>query len=631
MGLGLRLLPLKNVFTDSMVQLKGADAYFFTRQAEDIRNGGLPLVDPLLCYDQGFVYDRGAALYPYILAGMGNFMPLDVATAISSPLFAVIFFVIMFFLLKELFPNNQRAIISGLVVACWTGIQFISRSYLGFGDRHVVENVLLVGGLTLLIKAWHKESWKWGLASGVVFMGYAFVWSQSSLILGIVGLGLVIKYLTQKESSKNFTIINSLALGLPIIVGIAFGNLQQIGVSGAFVLIFIALSIVEKKFNKKQHRLAVSLGVGLLAIAAVYFLANPLWSKLLASIWGFIGNPSNGPVVSEAQPMYVIYNSIDFLPPNAVTLQLIIFTLAVLGFWNMIVKKHYMMAFMGIVLALLSVWRIRTEYYFVIFAAIGVAYLVAETKRGMWLIVGLSSAFVFIYGLVWWQDLSQQNSSLAFTNADYQMAEWMRVNTDNAGVALAGNYADGIKPSYGVLADWQLGYLYTFTAKKPFVAEPNFCNYDIPTQFFMLNNEQEAYDLLKSRKIKYVVVKAMDLNKYFYYLSQQNKKDDFKMVTGKVQGKQYTFINQDYYTRMASRLYNFDGNAYVPSEIYTIDTDKNLNNFTNYEAAKATGATTFYGVEVNKASVPLEQLKHFKLLQKFVDFQGGVKLFEVVD
>lgn len=99
-AVGFRFLSYNSVITDNTVNLKGADAYFFTREAQLIRtNGSIPSTDSLICYPDGFKYDQSAGLYPVTLAFMGNFMPLEFATAISSPLFAGLLFLVVFFLL----------------------------------------------------------------------------------------------------------------------------------------------------------------------------------------------------------------------------------------------------------------------------------------------------------------------------------------------------------------------------------------------------------------------------------------------------------------------------------------------------------------------------------------------------
>lgn len=631
LSLVIRLLPLGNVLTDNTVQLKGADAYYFVRQAQNIQNGGLPEVDPLLCYQDGIQYDQGAAFYPLLIAGLGYIMPVELVTAILSPILALGFLTILYFILKELLPKNDWAILTGLAVAGLTGIQFISRSYFGFGDRHVLEVFLFSLGLLAMLKAWNTTKLKWGLTAGFSFLLFSFSWSQASMMLAILTGGILLKYIFDNKISKNFTKNNIIAFGLPLLHGLLFQNIQVIGISIGAVIMFMFSNFVAKRYARKRVR-SIYLLLALVAGGLIVnFVFTGLRDQILYILNGYLNLNNGGPVVSEAQPMFVIYNNISIIPPNAVTMQLIVFAFAVLGFWALLKKKHYTLVFTGVVLAVLSLMRIRTEYYFIIFAGIGAAFLVTETKKFAYILLASSLIFLIVYSSAWWSDLSNNYSSLAFTSSDYKMAAWMKENLPDTGVAFAGNYADGNKADYGVLNDWQLGYLYSYIANKPLLAHPNFCNYNLPVDFFLMTDEEEAYQYAKGLGVKYVLVKDMDLNKYFYYLSQLNRQEEYGMVSGNVNGAKYIFINPKYYQRMANRLFIFDGEAYTPDSIYTINKDNVLSEFTSYEEAAAGSPDAYYSIDAAKSPVPLEALKHFKLIQSFTDVNGGVKLFEIID
>lgn len=631
LSIGLRMLPLGNVLTDNTVQLKGADAYYFVRQAQNIQNGGLPANDPLLCYQDGLQYDQGASFYSVLLAGVGSVIPLELATAVLSPLLALAFLVIVYFLLKELLPENDWAVLTGLAVAGLTGIQFISRSYFGFGDRHVLEVVLFTLGLFALIKAWKRSNYKWAIVSGVSFFFFNYSWSQASMMMAILTGGILLKYVFDKKISKSFTKINLIAFSLALIHGLIFQNIQIVGITVAAIIAFFFGNFINRRFAQIKLRVVFLVLFFVIGTAIVNFVFPQLRDELVIILNGYLNLTNGGPVVSEAQPMFVIYNNISILPPNAVTMQIIVFAFSILGFWALIKSKNYALVFTGIVLAILSLMRIRTEYYFVLFSAIGAAFLVTETKRFAKLILTAVIIFVIVYASAWWSDLQSNISSLAFTSSDYKMAAWMKENLPDTGVALAGKYETDVKAGYGVLNDWQLGYLYSYIANKPLLAHPNFCNYNLPVEFFMLTDENEAYQYAKNLGIKYILVKDMNLNKYFYYLSQLNRQTEYGMVSGTIRGDKYIFINPTYYQRMATRLYTFDGLAYTPESVLTINDDKVLSEFTSYEEALATNPKAYYSIKPEMSPLPLAELKHFKLLQTFIDDNGEVKLFEVVD
>jgi hypothetical protein len=273
----------------------------------------------------------------------------------------------------------------------------------------------------------------------------------------------------------------------------------------------------------------------------------------------------------------------------------------------------------------LSLIRIRSEYYFIIFAGIGVAYAINKYKNLFYLVIACVLLFFVQYVSAWSSDLAAQRSSLAFSNADYLMGEWMKINLPKV------DTTDNVTPEYGVLADWPLGYLYTYISKQPLFAEPNFCNYIEPSRFLIMGNEEEAYNYMKANKLRYVITKPMDINKYYYYLTQLQVEKQMMAVNGTVDGVQKLFINQKYFQSMGARLFNYNGEAVMPTKVYTISADKKLSEFATYQEALGTGATDFFSVDTNSSPVPLGALEHFKLIRTENDSKGGVKLFEVVD
>lgn len=618
LGFMIRFLPYSNVMTDNMVQLKGADAYFFTRQAELItETGGLPEIDPGLCYPDGYENQKEGSLYMYLLSFTSRFVDLDTATAYLSPILALLVSVVMVFILLEIFKKEEKAIITGTTVVALTGVQYIARSYFGFGDRHVLEVFLLALGLLFLIKAWNKLSIKWAIVAGIVFAFYQLTWSQTSLLILLLTLSISFYYIKEQSVDKRFTLVTLIFLVLQLPSGIWASYNQSIGIIMCSIFLILFLHFINHKIAKVSHRVMVLVALLFLMYLVLNTFFKEFLDKLIYIIWGFIGQRSEGPVVSEAQPMYVIYEGISFLPPNAVFFQVFLFIMAIVGLFNMLKSRHYIIAIFGLFMALLSVHRIRSEYYFVIFASISLAYLVIKNSEIYKYILIAVIGFVLTYSVAWNSDLQAQRSSLAFSNADYQMAEWMRENVEG--------------DDYGILADWQLGYLYTYLADKPMLAEPNFCNYLKPTEFFLLQDEATAYEMAKGLGIKYVIVKRIDINKYYYHLNQLDKMDEFKVKQVKYNDVDTIFYDQSYFQRMFARMYNFNGLGTEPDSVFTISSENEVNVYDSFDSALATGAGVYYSPATQYSSVPLSSLKHFKLIKMFTDDQGGVKLYEVVD
>jgi hypothetical protein len=123
----------------------------------------------------------------------------------------------------------------------------------------------------------------------------------------------------------------------------------------------------------------------------------------------------------------------------------------------------------------------------------------------------------------------------------------------------------------------------------------------------------------------------MDVNKYYYNLTQLKLENQLVAMNGTVNGANQLFVNQNYFQSMGTRLYNFNGEAFTPTKVYTIPDNKTLSEFPTFADAKASGAKDFFSIDTNSSPVPLEVLKHFRQIHSESDTRGGVKLFEVVD
>ena len=623
-GIAFRFLPYNNVVTDNSIQLKGADAYFFTRQASEIKTlGYLPKVDPYLCFPAGFQYDQSAGLYPTTIALMSNFTSLEMATAISSPIFAGLFFIVILFFLKELFEDNDYAVLGGLLVASLTGIQFISRSYFGFGDRHVLETLLFTLGLFTLIKATKKDSLIWAVLSGISFALYNYAWGQSSMMILMLVVGILLVILLKDKIAKKYLWLILIIFVIQILPALIFSNFQLLGIVLAGMVAIIGAYLIRIKVTVKWKRLAVlTLLVGLL-IGGIYFIFPQFYQKVYYIIDTFVNPNGSGPTVSEAVPLFTIYSQINLF--DTVFFQLLFMFVGLFGLFLALKKQHFILVVCGAGLFILTLIRIRSEYYYLIFSSIGIAFVIQKYPKTFYIVAASVILFFLQYASAWSSDLQNQNSSLAFTNADYKMAAWMKDNLPKDVVS------DNNQANYGIMADWPLGYLYTYVADKSMFAEPNFCNYIEPARFLMLQDLDSPYLYMKDRGLKYVLVKPVDLNKYYYFLTQLDTPKKMQAVQGTIDGEKKIFVGQNYFTTMSSRLYNFNGEAYTPTLINTITANKELNEYKTYEEAKASGAVDFFSTDLYKSPVPLEKLQHFKLIHDEQDSKGGVKLFEVVD
>jgi len=79
-------------------------------------------------------------------------------------------------------------------------------------------------------------------------------------------------------------------------------------------------------------------------------------------------------------------------------LQIAFYSLAVIGLFVLFNTKNYFLVITGLIIAFLTWQRIRTEYYFILFAAIGIAAIAPNSIKYTLIIVVATLFFSFSYG-----------------------------------------------------------------------------------------------------------------------------------------------------------------------------------------------------------------------------------------
>jgi asparagine N-glycosylation enzyme membrane subunit Stt3 len=626
-GFALRFIPWVSVMTDNVIQLKGADAYYFVREAENIRNGGIPTLDKMFCAQDGLVTEKNSLLYSQILATISNIVNLELATALSGPVFAALTVLCIVFILKELFPNNKLAIITGTAIASFTGLQFIARSYFGFGDRHVVETLFSAFGLFALLRTMNTKSWKWSVITAIGFILYTLSWSEAPTLILFIGIGVVINGFINKsinEIWRQFILINSIQAAAALVIP----NNYLLTVSLGLIIATLMIYFILKKVEKRQIQLLVIFLSISIITTFVYFALPTIFTKIYTTFIRFLFPDAVSSTISEFQPMFAIYKTF-YNPFNKAGVQVLIHLITVIGFYYMAKKKHYHLLFLGVAILTISLAKIRGEYYLLMINAISFAYVADRFKNFGYYGLALALYFTMLY----WGGEIQANSniSLIFTDNDYKMAEWMKTSLPDPQIAESGTYLDNTNPSYWVIGRWDIGYLYGYLAKKPMFASPNLCNYLAPTQLMAYNDEQAAYTYAKERNIKYLVVRYNNLSRFY---SEYNKLGwpTPEVVGGQSQsGNVYYFISDEYYQSLNVRLFNFNGVDAMPKNVYyfqnreAVETD-------NLDEGRLNGDKgRLYSLDPFSTSLHLAELKHFRLIHTEGQGQDAVKLFEVVD
>jgi asparagine N-glycosylation enzyme membrane subunit Stt3 len=281
----------------------------------------------------------------------------------------------------------------------------------------------------------------------------------------------------------------------------------------------------------------------------------------------------------------------------------------------------------------LTLLHIRFEYYLVVYIGIGGAYVITWFKKVTAQSL-LALSFIF-FGIVFVLSLysSQSRQDGQFAHAHFFMAEWINENLPPSGIEESGAYKDNPQPLYGILANWENGYIYTHIGKRAFVTNPGHCNFKIPSEFFMLTDEDDAFEYLKARNIEYVLVDTPNYSRYYYHRTQVNENNLPSLLSVVADNNQFQVVEGEYFETIMSRLYNFDGLGHT-SEKSIVVRDNKLFTFDSFARAKEDinkNGGEIYGSDFRNAPIDFPPLEHFELIHSEGEWENGVKLFKVVE
>ena len=238
--------------------------------------------------------------------------------------------------------------------------------------------------------------------------------------------------------------------------------------------------------------------------------------------------------------------------------------------------------------------------------------------------------------LVWMRN----NTPDPFQNPDFFYAQYKR--------PAAGEGSIYPESAYGVMSWWDYGYWITYIAHRIPNTNPGQLNAQSAGLFFTAQSESEAVGILDQMGSKYVVI---DFSMPFMYFKAMaiwagkeasEFREVYRIPNERGEFKTITLYHSEYYLSMISRLYNFGGKAWDPDDFlknypyykiqaisYIQRTDDKGNKyreitdtklFDSYIEAKAfVNAKPDYIIVGDSpviSPVPLDELKHFKLIHK---------------
>ena len=687
------------------LRLPTVDAYYQARFAQVIDTHGtnLPEVDPYFMLNNAEPLSN-ITIWPTLIAFLSNLFPsngIEIVCYYLPPLLGVLC-VIGIFLIGTILFNAWAGLLAALLLATMGG-EFMARSIAGSADYHVFEVFLLVMFTLLLTLAtkYHNKglvNWISSIIAGLFLAVYLKAWAGAIYLYMVFVVAYVVYLivLSIKKEAPSGTILQIPCVIIPstILFYIIINGLTQGVVDNSILitsLIFFAIvmvtTLIQIFFVHRNNRwglLVVAGVVGVLSVFIIYIFSPFLYRYVATIVWS-VASWNTLSHTSEERPILIFGNefSLQALWGNFTAS---IF-LCLIGIGILIKKMlnadrstlfNYLFITLGAIIMLMSTLAmVRFAYYLAVYVALLsglVIYLIVEvatqflkrnTKKMKWfdkagdiMLVTVMLVFILVPNFM----ISKQFTNPlegSLTGGWEQGMKWLKDNSPEPFKDpnyYYADYNDNIQtPDYTVMAWWDYGYWITYVAHRVPTCNPGSSNREIPGIFLTTTNVDNAIEVLKLAKSKYIAIDyqtatgkftAMgtyaeqakpDLKKYWSwdtpgYIEVFNMGDSNKL-------QRITIFHPNYYKSMAVRLYNFDGQAVkspgCPAIIYKVINGQNwiqkIIDTPSYREALdyasknplADGSLyTFGGTDPFLSCVDLEQVKDIRPLKGF----GGVDL-----
>ncbi|MBP1928312.1 dolichyl-diphosphooligosaccharide--protein glycosyltransferase [Methanolinea mesophila] len=645
LAFALRLIDLPYLVSDGVARVFGADPWYNLRQIESmaVQFPNYNWFDPMTAYPQGKVIDWGP-LFPFITTGVvllagaaGSRYELIYTASFVPPLMAALTVPLVFLVARRLCDWKAGLIAAGMIAIIPGGYLF--RTSFGFVDHHAAEvlfsTLFCLAYILALYNGGRRElsfndtrglavAGGLALAAGVAYLLGLLVMPTMILFALIVALYTLAQFIADSwagKTSVSLAFTNIVAFGLVLVVYTLFMVQRQgmalftysIAHSYMYALLIagtLALFGFSVAFRKNRlHFLGAVIVTLVAALAAIAFLATPVWKVIIDSIGGFFGQSALLYPISEMEPLDLAtaWTSFNW---GLVLLAAGLAVLCVL--WMK--KRHpwhlFTLAWAAVII-FSTVIHARYEYYLApivaITSGVGAIYLIAlsqgtkqERSKGKEKGEGLSAwrrhaGEVMILLLVLFTVFSLYSDVTA--PAEFRTTiipddwastmDWISVNTPDPGVDYLGKYTkDGWTypaESYGIISLWDSGHWITFLGKRipnsnPF--QDNVLGRTSTTAFLMAGTEKDAQRVADRLGSRFVITDIKLANTKFentatWYNSSRGSGYYTMNFLAPVQGGEgftpLTMVAPPYYSTMIARLQDFDGSMATPSEAYYIE------------------------------------------------------------
>ncbi len=294
-ALWIRLIP-----QEGMQYLQALDPYMIARMSEAVATGGIPAIDMWRYFPYGtptYLLNLGDIYIPaYLYQVVSPFMDFVTWAQVYPAVAGALMVVAMYFAGKELF-DRQAGILAAFFLAAAPGV--LHRSSAGWFEKEPFAAFLMISSIYLLTRAWKRNSWPAGIASGAALGIALTVWGGAKFLVLLYPLVLVAAALVERDAERLVAAFTPTILVGHVLAAAANPSRWSVP-SGAFVLSIAALAVVWIRYIVDEYDMVEEARLdyvvpGLYGVGGVLLFLSPLYSQALAGyVTSFISKARQG-------------------------------------------------------------------------------------------------------------------------------------------------------------------------------------------------------------------------------------------------------------------------------------------------------------------------------------------------
>lgn len=531
LGFILRMAPARHALIDGAVLFYGYDSFYHMRRILYTAD----LFPHTLWFDSYLNYPRGLELmwpplFDQLISGSSHLLgantqrSVELVGAIVPPILGTVAILALYFLAKELF-GRRVALISAFMMAI--SPRQIDATGFGHIDHHVLEILLLVSVILFLVLANSRKTYRhsFGIGAGVLMAALAYTWLGAPAYSGFFLIYMIVQTsldIRAGKSSRMVIGVLATAFGVTLLLMLPFWKepwikmtvLSTVGILAAMLILY-ALSIVflERAIPWQAFPvLSVIMGYFLLMLAYLVDQESGVYWQFREGVSYFFGGDLSNKVV-EAKPFHVMLDPVS-LPAVNFVFALIGLLALILYLWHAQVQDGQLL-FLIWTLSILALTLAQNRFLYIFSAnmAILIAFLFVRAmavldrkdifrdvspvplKMALLLAIFLPSA---IGAVVMIQEPPEISGDWVGS------LTWLENNTPTT----SGFDAPSQVPEYGVMSWWDYGNWILYRAHRPVVANNFQAGAKDAARFFLSESEDDALNILESRRSKYVITSA---------------------------------------------------------------------------------------------------------------------------